>query len=140
MKTASSIRIFLVDDDPFCLELYRHMLTNLGQHDIHLFCNSQDCLDSLSLDPDLVVLDNQMAPFNGVDTLKKIKHVAAGTQVVIISGDAGDLPATRVFEHGALALIAKSELSEERLRVILDKVIGIRTASKYCLRLQMQLR
>lgn len=127
MENPTPLRIFLVDDDPFCLALYNQILKNLGQQDIHLYPSSKDCLDNLGLGPDLVLLDYQIQPFDGAETLKKIKNTAPNVQVVLITGHTDTRVAVDVLQSGALDYLPKSRISEQRLFNLLGKAMTIRS-------------
>ena len=58
MDTNNNFKIFLVDDDIFCLNFYRQHLINLGYQDITSFENGSGCLDGLTGLPDIIFLDH----------------------------------------------------------------------------------
>src|ERR1700744_2320050 len=107
MPKTTNYRIFLVDDEPFCLDLYQQYLHNLEQPDIHLFSSSAECLNQLSLQPDLIFLDYQMDSINGLETLKKIKRFDPNAIVVFISGQETIEVAVNALKYGALDYIPK---------------------------------
>src|ERR1700744_3447349 len=109
------LRIFIVDDVPFYCNLYRKFLNNLGHQDIHLFASSAECLDNLTLNPDLILLDHCIPPVNGLDTLKKIKRVDPNALVVFISGQENITVAVDALKYGALDYLVKGQASQERL-------------------------
>ena len=73
MEKNLNLKIFLVDDDPFSLEMNRQQLANLGYAQVITFSDGQTCLNNLVSEPDVVIVDHNMAPMNGLDLLKKIK-------------------------------------------------------------------
>ena len=75
MKNQKDISIFIVDDNPFCLDLYQTYLYNKGFDKIATFTNSEDCLAQLHLVPDVVFVDHDMQPTNGLDLMKKVKEL-----------------------------------------------------------------
>jgi DNA-binding NtrC family response regulator len=131
MEYSKLLRIFLVDDDPFCLSLYCQLLRNLGQTDVHLFSVGVDCVNSLPLQPDLVILDYQMGQVNGLETLKKIKRVDPNAVVVFISGEEEVSVAVNALKYGAIEYLTKTQITEERLNAVLDKSIRIRDHAKH---------
>ena len=80
------MKIFLVDDDDFCLTLYEQQLYSLGYPQVRTFKNGYDCLNNLCESPDIILLDYGMENFDGFEVLKKIKKINPDIYVVIISG------------------------------------------------------
>ena len=126
METNNTLKIFLVDDEPYCLHLYAQYLNNLGYTHIQYFSKSADCLDQLTLEPDLVFLDYNMDDLNGIELLKKIKHFDPNIIVVFISGQAEINVAVNALKYGAFDYIIKEKIDEDKIRGCLEKVTQIR--------------
>ena len=123
MNTASQpFKIFLVDDDPYFTGLLQQQLEGLGFKDISSFVKSADCLDQLTQKPDLVFLDFNMDNLNGIDILKKIKRFNPDQLVVFVSGQQKIDIAVNALKYGAFDYIIKEDISEARLKVVLEKV------------------
>src|ERR1700761_4276047 len=102
MEPQKPLTIFWVDDEPFCLDLYRQYLKNLGQSNVALFSSSTECLAHLAEHPDLIFLDHSMGPIDGLETLKKIKRTDPNALVVFISGQEEIAIAVTALKFGAL--------------------------------------
>lgn len=122
MTTSHSLRIFLVDDDLFFLTSLGKQLSNLGFTDVHEFSNGLDCLDALTLKPNVVFLDHQMDTLSGYDALKKIKRFNPDIFVVMISGQEDIKTAVDSLKHGAFDYLLKSDVSEESIGKTLAKI------------------
>jgi len=122
MTTQHSIRIFLVDDDPFFLASLGKQLSNMGFSDVHEFDNGIDCLNALPLQPNVVFLDHHMDTLSGYDVLKKIKRFSPDMFVVMISGQEEIKTAVDSLKHGAFDYILKSDVSEESIGNTLAKI------------------
>ncbi len=118
--------VFLVDDDPFCRQLYEYHLKKIGIKDLYVFENGQDCLNSLVLEPDLILLDHYMKPDSGLNVLIDIKEYNPDIFVVIISGQEEVLLPVIAMESGAFDYIVKSDITEVRLLEVIDKIQAIR--------------
>jgi CheY-like chemotaxis protein len=118
--------IFLVDDDPFCLQLFHYHLKNIGVTDIYLFDNGKDCLNSLVLQPDLILLDHYMKPMNGFDVLAEIRKRSPDTFVVFISGQEEIHIPILAMESGAFDYLVKNDLTEDKLQLLIEKIQDIR--------------
>lgn len=117
---------FLVDDDPFCLQLYHYHLKNLGLKDVYLFDNGRDCINSLVLQPDLIFLDHYMKPMNGIDVLSEIKKYNPDIFVVFISGQEEIHVPIIAMENGAFDYLVKNDITEDKLQLIIEKIQSIK--------------
>lgn len=122
MDTNTSPKIFLVDDEPYCLCLYEQYVRNLGYKDVHLFGKSVDCLNQLTLQPDVVFLDYNMDNLNGIDILKKIKRFDPNIMVFFVSGQEAINIAVNALKYGAFDYIIKQDISEAQMKGCMDKV------------------
>src|ERR1700749_1515078 len=126
METTPKLKIFLVDDEQYCLRLYARYLANLGYTNIQSFGKSAECLNQLTLKPDLIFLDYNMDNLNGIDILRKIKRFDPNVLVIFISGQEDINIAVNALKYGALDYITKDNIDEDRINNCLDKVVQIR--------------
>jgi DNA-binding NtrC family response regulator len=122
--------VFLVDDDPFCRQLYEYHLKKIGIKDIYVFENGDDCINSLVLEPDLIFLDHYMKPITGLDVMEEIKSHNPEIFVVIVSGQEEVLLPVIAMETGAFDYIVKSDVTEQRLLEVIEKVKSIKKMPK----------
>jgi DNA-binding NtrC family response regulator len=118
--------VFVVDDDSFCRQLYEYNLKKIGIKDIYVFENGDECMNSIVLEPDLILLDHYMKPKSGLDVLQDIKEYNPDIFVVIISGQEEILLPLVAMESGAFDYIVKSDVTEKRLYEIIEKIRAIR--------------
>ena len=102
MAKSSDHTIFLVDDDIMSLTLYGQFLKNIGYEDVHLFNSGTDCLENLTLYPQIIFLDYSMEDMNGIDVLKKVRLFDPAIIVVFISGNENPEIAEAAKKHGAV--------------------------------------
>jgi DNA-binding NtrC family response regulator len=121
MARYPDMKIFVVDDDIFCLTLYEQLLRNLGYTEITPFTSGDDCLAGLSNQPGLVFLDYNMEGLNGIEVLKRIKTFDPSIMVYIISGQEDAEIATAAVQHGALDYIVKSSLSPDKIAAVMNR-------------------
>jgi DNA-binding NtrC family response regulator len=126
MEPNTLMKIFLVDDEPFCLHLYGQYLKNLGITQVQSFGNSGDCLNQLVLRPDLIFLDYNMDNLTGIDILKKIKRFDPNIPVVFISGQEDIKVAVNALKYGAFDYLTKDSLDESKMKACLDKILLIK--------------
>lgn len=84
--------IFVVDDDKAYNRLIEVYLKKNGYSKIKCFFSGEDCLRNFSLNPDIVVLDYNLADtdsskLNGFQVLGKIKGIFQNTTVIMVSGE-----------------------------------------------------
>jgi DNA-binding NtrC family response regulator len=126
METNSPLKIFLVDDEPYCLNLYAQYFVNLGYRNIHSFGNSAECLNQLTEGPDAIFLDYHMDNLNGIEMLKKIKRFNPNVMVFFVSGQESISVAVNSLKYGAFDYIIKQDMSEERIKGCMEKAERIR--------------
>jgi DNA-binding NtrC family response regulator len=115
-------KIFLVDDDPFCLQLMEHAIRGLGFQNIHTFNDGASCLDALIDEPDIIFLDQMMGSVSGTDALKAIKRFNPDIYVVLVSGQQQVQVAVDSLKYGAFDYVVKDEQLTSRLTAVLTKV------------------
>jgi DNA-binding NtrC family response regulator len=125
MKSKSDFSIFLVDDDPFFLNICEKYLINLGFSKISKFESSTVFLNNLHQQPDLILLDYSMDSLNGIETLKKIKRFNPDSLVIFISGQENIDIAVNALKYGAFDYLIKKQISEEKLSGLIDKGIAV---------------
>jgi DNA-binding NtrC family response regulator len=116
------LKVFIVDDDIFCLTLYNQFLQNLGYTNVTSFTGGDECLDHLNASPELIFLDYNMEGLNGVEVLKQIKKSNPSILVYIITGKEDPAVAAEAIKYGAMDYIVKSSLSPDKMKNIMQKV------------------
>jgi polysaccharide export outer membrane protein len=122
MKTVNSMKIFVVDDDEFCLSLYEQQIYSLGYTDVSTFKNGHDCIENLNLKPDIILLDHSMEDFNGYEILKKIKKINPDIYVVILSGQEDFSVISDTLHLGAFDFIVKSNKDIVNIQSVFEKI------------------
>ncbi len=89
--------IFIVDDDPFILKLLSKRLSD-DDHDVKSFSYGEDCINSIEMNPDLIILDylfqhkGKDKVMNGKEIFSIIRKFNESIPVIILSGqDDGDV-------------------------------------------------
>ena len=127
MPIHPDLKIFIVDDDVFCLTLYAQFLKNLGYDNITSFNSGEECLTGLGEQPALVFLDYNMEGMNGIEVLKRIKTFNPAIYVIIISGKGDAKVAAKAMEQHALDYIIKSSLSPDKMANLMQRVENMYT-------------
>ena len=116
------LKIFIVDDDIFCLTLYNQFLRNLGYYNVTSFTGGDECLEHLDAQPQLIFLDYNMEGMNGIDVLKQIKIKNPSTIVYIITGQENAEVAKAAIASGASDYVVKSSLSPDKMKTLMTRV------------------
>jgi DNA-binding NtrC family response regulator len=118
-------KVFLVDDDPFCLHLMKHVMKTNGYADVHTYDGGAACLNSLTEEPDIIFLDYSMGSVSGMDTLKAVKRFNPDIYVVFVSGQHEVAVAVDSLKYGAFDYIVKDEKLGAKVGVVLNKIKDI---------------
>jgi CheY-like chemotaxis protein len=109
VEKMEKMKFFIVDDDHFSRMLYRQHLINLGFKNNILFDNGYDCIKKLDLSPDVIFLDYDMQPLNGLDVLQIVREHNPNIRLFIISSNNNKEIADEAIKHGAVGYIKKGE-------------------------------
>lgn len=128
MKDPKLRKIFLVDDDPFCLTLYEQLLIDLGYTDVVAHNNGTECLNQLSLRPEIIFVDHHMGDINGLDLLQKIKRFDPNIYVVLLSGQEDMRVTIDALKYGAFDYIIKGNNEINRIQDVLQRIEVVQTS------------
>jgi DNA-binding NtrC family response regulator len=126
MTQPSTLKLFLVDDDLFCLKMYELHLSVLGYRDIKIYQAGSDCLNDLSLQPDVIFLNECMDTLNGPGLLKNIKQFNPDIYVVFICAPEKVEHTTNMLQYGAFDYIVKGDDDLDAMKAILSKIKSIK--------------
>lgn len=102
------MRILLLDDDGFMLELLADMIASLGEHEVLSETDGRRALVALRLrPPELLICDLSMPVMDGIDFLRLAAAQQYGGCVVLLSGvDSAVLKtAARLAEAQGLSIL-----------------------------------
>jgi len=111
----SSVKIYLVEDDPWMGEMLKHHLSLNPDYQITLFKTGKDCLNNLHLKPDIISIDFGLPDINGNELLEKIQVINKSLPVIVISGQEDVSVAINFLKQGAKDYIIKDDHTKEML-------------------------
>lgn len=135
----TTLRILLLDDDPFMLEMLQdmvqdlaHELTGQGRFDVLAETDARNALKALPrFQPDLLVCDLSMPEMDGIEFLRTVAEQGYAGSVILLSGmDSGILRAahTLALAQGLTILGACSKpLAADELANLLAQATARRT-------------
>ncbi len=122
MKDQNTQKIFIVDDDPFWIELLKEILNDLGYNNIDGFESGEDCMKNINLQPSVIFLDYQMENSDGIATLKSIKEYYADICVIFTTAKEDINVAVNAMRHGSFDYLLKTNVTKKEVQSILKKV------------------
>ena len=114
------LRVLVVDDQALFREIARSMFDSSGEFEV--VAEASDGVNAVDIypqmRPDLVLMDIQMARMNGIEATRLILKQDPEARVVLISMKADPEYRRIAEEMGALAFIAKRDLTASALREV----------------------
>lgn len=135
MKKGNNIKLFLVDDDVVFLKSLEIEFLEFGDFTIDTFVSGELCLEHISQNPDIVILDYWLDgidknAMNGIETLDKIKDYNPEIQVVMLSSQDKIEVAVNCMHHKAFDYVVKSETAFMRLQKIITSIFKYQKMEK----------
>jgi two-component system, OmpR family, response regulator len=120
------IKLFLVDDDALFLKSLEIEFLNNADFEIKTFLSGELCLENLSLNPDIIILDYHLDginpnAMNGLQTLTLIKEHKDIPVIMLSSQDSIDVAVSCMY-HKAFDYVIKSETAFVRLQKIISTI------------------
>lgn len=135
MTKEKKILLFLVDDDPLFLKALEIEFTQNTGSAIMTFGTGELCLKSISLNPDIVILDYHLDgveknAINGLETLDRIKAINPLIPVIILSSQDRIEVAVNCMKHQAFDYFVKSETAFLRLQKAITTIFHYQKIEK----------
>ena len=129
------IKIFLVDDDAVFLKALEIEFLQHGDFSIETFGTGEFCLQNLSHNPDVIILDYHLdginsKAMNGIETLDKIKALNPDIPIVMLSSQDKIDVAISCMHHRAFDYVVKSETAFVRLQKIITSIFKYKKMEK----------
>jgi two-component SAPR family response regulator len=120
----STPKIFLIDDDAFCLAIYKQLLNGMGYHDVRIFLHAYECLDQLPADPpDIIFMDYEMVPDAGMDPLYHIRNNYPLVKIVFLSGQGNMQKIVDTFDNNNDYII-KGNGDSKKIKTVMENFFG----------------
>ena len=129
------IKLFMVDDDALLLKTLEIEFMQHGGFEIETFATGELCLENLTKNPDVIVLDYYLdgidkTAMNGIETLDKIKAVNPAIPVIMLSSQDKIDVAINCMHHQAFDYVVKSETASMRLQKIITSIFSYKKIEK----------
>lgn len=135
MENETKIKLFLVDDDAVFLKSLEIEFLQHADFEIETFATGELCLEKLSHNPDVIILDYYLdginpTAMNGIATLDKIKALNDKIPVVMLSSQDKIDVAISCMHHKAFDYVVKSETAFVRLQKIISTIFEYQKMEK----------
>lgn len=101
------MKVLVIDDEPFILELVREFLQSLG-HEVETCQSGEEGLARFSaMAPRVVLLDIKMPGMSGLDVLRRIREKDSEVGIIMISAFGGAKTMAEALRLGANNYIEK---------------------------------
>lgn len=104
----TNTRIFIVEDDPAFGNLLDYTLSENEKYEVELFDNSNDFLNSLSSNPDIIILDYHLPGTNALELFQHIFQYNSQIHVIVLSGQKDVNVVVECYKQGIRHYIVKS--------------------------------
>lgn len=111
----SSLKIFIVEDDPWYGELLKHHLSLNPDYDVSLFNTGKELLQKMHENPHIICIDFDLPDIKGDQLLEKIRTINNSISVIVISGQEDISVAVNLLKAGARDYIVKDDNTKELL-------------------------
>ena len=122
-------RIMFIDDDESVVHFVRQALEMLG-YDVSVFTHPIEALEHFrtkSYDYDLVITDMGMPRVSGLELATRAQKIAPGIPIIMMSGNAGEIPTASLAQAGIRRVVAKP-VSFRDLSIVVREVLDMHRA------------
>ena len=119
-------RIMFIDDDESVVHFVRQALEMLD-YDVSVFTHPVEALEHFrtkSYDYDLVITDMGMPRVSGLELATRAQKIAPGIPIVMMSGNAGEIPTASLAQAGIRRVVAKP-VSFRDLSIVVREVLDM---------------
>lgn len=120
------ITILIADDHKLIRETWTYILNSDERFEVVAECGDAEQAVELAkeLTPDIVLMDINMAPFNGFEATEKIRKVSPETKIIGVSMHSQPAYAKKMLQVGARGYVTKNSSKEEMFVAISEVFRG----------------
>jgi len=120
------ITILIADDHKLIRETWTYILNSDERFEVVAECGDAEQAVELAkeLTPDIVLMDINMAPFNGFEATEKIRKVSPESKVIGVSMHSQPAYAKKMLQVGARGYVTKNSSKEEMFNAITEVFRG----------------
>lgn len=118
----TTIKIFIVEDDPFYGEILNYHLSLNPDYEVTLFASGKELLANLYRQPDLVTIDFALPDYKGDKLYERIREFNSEIPVIVISGQDEIAVAVNLLKMGVADYLIKDEHTKD---VLWNSIVNI---------------
>jgi DNA-binding response OmpR family regulator len=83
-------RVFVIEDDPQVVEMYREILRIYGYEFAGFVLNGKEAVEAfkaMDTRPDVIIMDQRLPLMSGIEVTKEIMRMDPGAKVLFVSAD-----------------------------------------------------
>lgn len=116
--------IIILEDDIFFGNLIKNFLMNQGYNNVKLFHNDEDCINSITSEPTLIILDHHLINSTGLETMQRINKLFTSVTFIYLSGQEYVHVALKSLQFGAVDYIEKNKNCFYNLKSVTDQIVA----------------
>ena len=125
---AGSKTILFIEDDPFIVDMYTHVLERSG-YAVDIAYDGKTGLNKARQNPyDLILIDIMVPQLTGIEVLEQLRQHSSRdlshTKIVILTNLAQDEESRRALEAEADGYLIKADITPNKLVELLTQVMG----------------
>ena len=120
------ITILIADDHKLIRETWTYILNSDERFEVVAECGDAEQAVELAkeLTPDIVLMDINMAPFNGFEATEKIRKLSPDSKIIGVSMHSQPAYAKKMLQVGARGYVTKNSSKEEMFNAITEVFRG----------------
>jgi two-component system invasion response regulator UvrY len=120
------VKLIIVDDHFHVREAWSWVLNQVPRLTVIAQCsNGLEAIEAVrNLQPDVVLMDINMEPINGVETTRKIREFASEVKIIGVSVQTDRAYVNEMLRNGANGYVTKNSSSGEMIRAIEEVLAG----------------
>ncbi len=126
---AGSKTILFIEDDPFIVDMYAHVLKKNGFSVEVAYDGRSGLAKAVKQHYDLLLLDIMVPELTGIEVLEKLRaqpnQALAGTKVIVLTNLAQDDESRRALEAQADGYLIKADITPTKLVELINQVMGV---------------
>ncbi|MFA6924382.1 MAG: response regulator [Bacteroidales bacterium] len=123
MHDSKQRTIFLIEDNRTENILLKLSLNSFKNIKVHTFVNGHELLNSINLNPDIVIVDLNLPDIQGYELIKLIKEYSSGIYIVVVSSQKDIEVIAKTQELGIFNYIVKNEGCLKHLKTIIQDIL-----------------
>src|SRR5260221_12487056 len=116
------ISILIADDHKLIRETWTYILNRDSRFKVVGSCsNSEDAVSmSEQLQPEIVLMDINMAPFSGIEATRRIREASPNSRIIGVTMHTQPTYAKKMLQLGASGYVTKNSSKEEMFNAIVE--------------------